>query len=471
MQPITISRDPLGLYPMYYAILDNEFVYGEDLSIITNHPNFKPVIDDTSLNELFTMGPAHSMGKTPFANVFEVIPGHRITYDGTTLSDRKYHRFAISEHTDSYSDTLDRTRQLLTSSLRSCKIKASGKRVASLLSGGLDSSYVTAMISDLTKDTFSFEFEDCDKYFTGSSFQPSLDRPFVEKMVDFLNTNHTLLTCSNEELVDELYSSLDAHELPAMGDIDTSLIFFLQKIAKDYDVVFTGECSDELFAGYPWYHRSELYDTHLFPWSNDLEARLVLLKDSFKNKLNAQEYCREELKRACKDIDLPYENTPKECMHQRVFYLTIRYFMTTLIDRTNCAAKYSGLTAMVPFADTALAEYLFNVPYEMKTRNGRVKNLLVECAKDILPDDVRLRKKSPFPKTYDPNYEKALVNKFEEMLNNHNNPILEYIDLDKSYDFLNQKKNLGTPWFGQLMCGPQLLAYYLQVNEWLKRYV
>lgn len=471
MQSISISRDPLGLYPMYYAILDGEFVYGADLSIITTHPNFKPVINDESLNELFAMGPAHSLGKTPFANVFEVIPGHTITYDDAGLHDRTDYSFRIKEHTDSYEDTVSHVRELLASSIYEAKEKSKGRRVASLLSGGLDSSYISAMIQDITKDTFSFEFEDCEKYFTGSSFQPSLDRPYVEKMVQHLGSSHRLLTCSNEELVKELYSSIEAHQIPAMGDIDTSLIFFLKKIARDYDVVFTGECADELFAGYPWYHRKEMQDTPLFPWSRDMGARLVLLKDTVIEKLHPEEYCREEAKRACADIGLEYDNTPQEYMHHRIFYLTIRYFMTTLIDRTNCAAKYSGLTALVPFADTALAEYLFNVPYDMKARNGQVKNLLVECAKDVLPDEVRLRKKSPFPKTYDPHYEKALLEQFDRMLQNHDNPILEYLDIQKTTEFLRQKKNLGTPWFGQLMCGPQLLAYYLQINEWLKMYV
>lgn len=471
MEPISISRDPLGLYPMYYAILDGEFVYSPDLSVILTHPNFKPIIDDSSLNELFSMGPAHSMGKTPFANVYEVKPGHTITYDNTGLHDRRNHRFEIKEHEDSYEDTLLKVKELLANALHRCRIKCSGLKVASLLSGGLDSSYVTASIQDLSKETYSLEFKDSQKFFTNNSFQPSLDAPYVDLMVDKLSCNHHVITCTNEDLVKELYPSLEAHGLPSMADIDASLLFFLKKLPRDCDIVFTGECSDELFAGYPWYHWSTLDSTVDFPWARDYNARLALLRDDVIRKLSPRDYCRAEYERACADVDIPAWNTPKELEHRKIMYLTMKYFMTTLIDRTNCCAKAAGVMAMVPFADSALAEYLFNVPYEMKAKEARVKNLLVECAKGILPEEIRLRKKSPFPKTYDPGYERLLVLRFEEMMEDKDNPILAYIDIPKVEAFLKQPKNLGAPWYGQLMCGPQLLAYYLQINEWMKLYM
>lgn len=470
MTSISITRDPLGVHPLYYALAQGEFLYSKDISTILNHPNFHPKIDEESLNELFSMGPAHSMGRTCFSNIYEVRPGHTITFDGKEIHDMKVHQFGIKEHEDSYEDTILKVKELLTNSINRCKDMCRDKRVASLLSGGLDSSYITARIQDITKDTYSFEFEDASKHFTGSSYQPSLDAPYVQVMVEHLKSNHKVLTLSTEDLVEHLADSVDAHKLPAMADIDSSFIGFLKQV-NDCDYVFTGECSDELFAGYPWYHRCELADLEDFPWSYDYDKRLVLLRDDIIRRLSPREYCKAEYERACKDVDIPPFETPKELVHRKQMYLTMRYFMTTLMDRTNCAAEYTKLSALVPFADTALAEYLFNVPYEMKTRNGQVKNLLVEAAKGILPDEIRLRKKSPFPKTYDKDYERRITHAFRKMMADSSNPILDYIDPKKVRLFLEQPKNLGAPWFGQLMCGPQLLSYYLQINTWLKKYV
>lgn len=474
MNPITISRDPLGLKPLYYALLDQEFVYSEDLETILTHPSFSPVINEESLNELFTMGPAHSQGKTCFANVHEVPPGHTILYDETGIHDYPHHRFEIKEHTDSYEDTILHVKQLLESSIRSARNIAKNSseegRLASLLSGGLDSSYITSMIQDLQPHTFSFEFAENETHFVGNQFQPALDAPYVKKMVEYLSLTHQILSCNSSQLAETLLDSVEAHQLPAMGDIDSSFLFYLGALEGKYDYVFTGECADELFCGYPWYHVSSLESETLFPWSTDLSPRLALLREDFLQKLHPLEYCQEEIKKACAQINLPYEHTPKECEHHKRFYLTIRYFMTTLIDRTNCAAKYHKLTALVPFADTALAEYLFNVPYEMKARNGIRKNLLIECAKGHLPEEILYRRKSPFPKTYDPGYTARICNSFLKLLKS-DDPIMEYIDPKKAMDYLSQPMNLSQPWFGQLMCGPQLLAYYLQVNAWLKKYV
>ena len=125
------------------------------------------------------------------------------------------------------------------------------------------------------------------------------------------------------------------------------------------------------------------------------------------------------------------------------------------------------MDARVPFASVELAEYLFQIPYELKTKNGEVKHLLREISRGLLPETVRTRKKSPYPKTYDPGYEALLASQLHHIITQKDSPLLEYVDPSKIYAFFNRTSDYGSPWYGQLMAGPQLMAYYIQINYWL----
>ena len=181
-------------------------------------------------------------------------------------------------------------------------------------------------------------------------------------------------------------------------------------------------------------------------------------------------YVSAQYRMSCGEIGIDSSNTPSELLHRRTFYLTVRYFMQTLVDRTDRAASYNSMDARVPFADLALAEYLFNVPYEMKTKDGEVKHLLRAYAAGLIPEEIRTRKKSPFPKTYDPGYESLLISALQKIIADPNSPLLAIADPKKIQAFCYHPKDLGKPWFGQLMAGPQLMAYYIQINEWFKKY-
>ena len=130
---------------------------------------------------------------------------------------------------------------------------------------------------------------------------------------------------------------------------------------------------------------------------------------------------------------------------------------------------YSGLEARVPFADKTLVDYIFNTPWEMKAKDGIVKNLLRQSAKGILPEEILFRKKSPYPKTYHPEYEALLIKRLKTVLES-GSPLLELFDMSSLNAFLSEKKNLGKPWYGQLMAGPQMIAYLLQIHIFLTKY-
>ena len=155
---------------------------------------------------------------------------------------------------------------------------------------------------------------------------------------------------------------------------------------------------------------------------------------------------------------------------RKICYLNVRWFMMTLLNRMDRCSMFSGLEARVPYADYRILEYVFNVPWKYKCYNNQAKSLLVECGKNYLPKEVLYRKKSPYPKTYDPDYEKLLGNLALEEF--HANPKLsEIIDKEKLVNFIKSPKDYGKPWYGQLMAGPQMLAYIIQISYWLKEYI
>lgn len=466
-----LFRDPLGLRPLFYTIQKQILVFASEPKALLKYPGVEVTVNANGLNELLSMGPAHTPGQTVYRDIFEIKPGHMLVFGKGRLYTERYHQFVLKEHTDSYEDTIVHINELLDRSIATCA--STNAPSASLLSGGLDSSVISARLAQISPEpitTYSFDFIGSSKYFQANSFQPSLDAPFVQQMHESLGSEHTTLTCGNSELFEYLTPSVEAHDSPTMADVDSSLMYFCSRIAKDYPIIFTGECADELFCGYPWYHRSEMFQSDTFPWTRDISPRKLLLNDNLINILDMDSYIHSQYITSCNEIGIDGQNTPHESLHRRTFYLTVRYFMQTLVDRTDRAASYYSMDARVPFADLALAEYLFNVPYEMKTKDGEIKHLLRTYATGLIPEKIRTRKKSPFPKTYDPGYESLLISALQKIITDPNSPLLAIADPKKIQAFCYHPKDLGKPWFGQLMAGPQLMAYYIQINEWFKKY-
>lgn len=465
-----LYRDALGLRPLFYCQTKNSLVFASEIKGLFAHPDITPILDKEGLTELFGLGPARIPGSAIFKNIREVKPGQMVIYNQNTLTEKPFHTFQCNEHTDSYADTKDHIKELLEQSLTS--LKSCIAPSACLLSGGLDSSVVTARLaadSQTPLNTYSLEFANSGQHFKANAFQPALDAPYVHKMVSALGTNHSVCICDNENQFDYLKKSVLAHDLPAMADVDSSYLYFCEKVGEHHKIIYTGECADEIFCGYPWYHNTE-DDPKTFPWSKNISTRCALLNDNLIAALPLKDCIQNAYQTTCQEIGLDGQNTPSAYYHRKTFYLTIRYFMQTLINRGDRAAAYNRMDGRMPFAHQELTEYLFNVPYEMKTPNGEVKHLLREYAFGLLSDEIRLRKKSPYPKTYDPKYETMVNSALLQELSKPDCPLHAFVDKNKVSNFCAKVKDLGQPWYGQLMAGPQLAAYYLQICYWLKEY-
>ncbi len=472
---LLLYRDRSGIKPLFYTVKNDELLFASEIKAILACPSMKACVDRQGLNEIFSIGPARTSGCGVFKDIRELLPGHFAIYDRDGFHQCCYWKLESHPHEDSYETTVEKTTALVLDSIR--RQMVSDVPICTFLSGGIDSSLVSAVCAaELKKKgerlcTFSFDFVGNAENFQANSFQPSQDRPFVEQMTAFLGSDHHYLECTTEDQTDFLKQSVDAHDLPAMADVDSSLLYFCSQVRLTHKVALTGECADEIFGGYPWFHKEECFRADTFPWTMDLKPRQALLKDDFLEYLKMEEYVKARYEESVAETPRLDSDSPQEKRRREISWLNQRWFMQTLLNRMDRTSMFSGLEARVPFADHRILEYVWNVPWDMKARNGVAKALLRECGRDYLPNEIRHRRKSPYPKTYDTKYESLLTERIrEEILGDSSSPVLPFIDKKKTEQFLRSPSDYGKPWYGQLMAGPQMMAYLWQIHYWMKKY-
>lgn len=470
-QTLYLYRDRFGIKPLYYTQSCKTLVFASRIDTLFEYPKVKPCIDINGFNEIFTVGPAKTPGQGVFLGIREVLPGEVIIYSQNSFTKKLYYQLKSTPHYDTPEETLEKTKWLIEDSIRMQLI--SDVPICTFLSGGIDSSLVTSICCKHSKEkphTYSFDFEDNNIHFKANSFQPSEDRPYVDIMKDFLETDHTYLNCKYEILADLLEESVDSRGLPTMADVDSSLLYFCSEVAKNHRVALTGECADEIFGGYPWFHKEEMMQDQTFPWMKDISFRKSILNSEFAAALHMEAYISQKYNKTISEVQILPEESKKEATLRKISYLNIRWFMQTLLDRMDRTSMHSGLEARVPFADHRLIEYVYNVPWKIKVADNTPKSLLRKAAKDFLPESIMNRPKSPYPKTYHPEYEDILINRLNEIINDTSSPIRSYLNIPVLESFLKSPKEYGKPWYGQLMAGPQMIAYLIQINYWMRKY-
>ncbi|MDR2889542.1 MAG: asparagine synthase (glutamine-hydrolyzing) [Lachnospiraceae bacterium] len=470
---LILCRDRCGTKPLFFQQTEDILVFGSEPKALFAY-GIRPRLNRESFGELFGLGPARTLGKGVYQDMKEVIPGHYLIIHDGQINDVIYWQLRGAPHPDSFNDTVATISYLVSDCIKRQTI--ADTPVACFLSGGLDSSLVSAVcaremaLNGHMLDTYSFDFHGNSEHFKANAFQSSQDRPYAELMVAHLKTNHTYLTCDTTTQADYLEKAVDAADLPCMGDIEASLLYFCEQVTGQNKIALTGEGADEIFGGYPWFHQESTLNESGFPWSRDMEFRTALLSADFLAQIKPEEYALKAYEQTKAETPCFEGDDHVAAKRRELSYLTMRWFMVTLLNRMDRTSMYSGLQARVPFGDHRLIEYLYNVPWEMKCPDGINKGLLIEAGRTLLPKAVLNRKKSPYPKTYDPAYEHLLGDRLRTVLSAGNSPLLGIVDRKKVEQFLTSPADYGKPWYGQLMAGPQMLAYLLQVDYWMKKY-
>lgn len=265
-----------------------------------------------------------------------------------------------------------------------------------------------------------------------------------------------------------LLPATKARDLPAMADVDSSLLLFCKEVKKDFTVALSGECVDELFGGYPWYHNKEMLYSDCFPWARSLEIRRTVLKKGLLPK--GEEYVHEKYLQTVNATDKLKSDTKEDARMREMFMLNFNWFMQGLLDRKDRMSMYNGLEVRVPLCDYRLVEYAYNMPWNLKALDGREKGIIRTAMSGIMPDEIVWRKKSPYPKTHNPAYFKLVCDGAMAVLNDKKSTVSNLLCHSAVKSIIEHPDKISSPWYGQLMKAPQILAYIIQLDYWFKHY-
>lgn len=470
-----LARDRMGVKPLFYYETNSNIIFASEIKSLLAHPLVEPMLDRDGVAEIMGLSPGRTPGHGIFCGIKELRPGYSMSVSKDSREIKQYWCLESHPHPDNLETTIEKVRWLVTDAIKS-QLSAD-VTVSTFLSGGLDSSIISKIASmefekqNKVLNTWSVDYVDNSRYFKKSTLQPDSDAPWIVKMKQFLSSKHNDVILDSTDLYKSLESALYARDLPGMADLDSSLMLFCEKIKQKSTVALSGECADEIFGGYPWFYREDMLSSGTFPWSRNLELRHMIMSEQMKDKVNIKTYVNDRYLESIAETPIAYGESMEETRRKQIGYLNLMWFMQTLLDRKDRMSMANGLEVRVPFCDHRIVEYVWNIPWEMKYLYGREKGLLRSAFDGLLPDDVLWRKKSPYPKTHNPNYLQLVTAGVMDILKNKKAPVHEMIDAKLLINMINRNdKLLDEPWYGQLMTKAQMFAWIIQLNSWLKNY-
>jgi len=478
-QALLLVRDRMGIKPLYYRPMPDGVLFASEPKGILAHPAVSPVVDTDDLREALAL--VKTPGHGGYRDLREVRPGHLVRVDASGLHTRRYWSLVPGEHPDDLPTTIRTVRELLEDIVARQLISDVPQCV--LLSGGLDSSVLTALAARALGAqgagpvrSFAVDFAGQAENFTADVMYGTPDRPYVHDVAALVAADHTDIVLDTSDLMDPLRRGgvVCAYDQPSiMGDLLLSLYLLFAAVRGRSTVALSGESADEVFGGYVWFHHPALLDADMFPWHAGLamargdQADPVpsLLDPQLATTLDLPGYRDAAYRQALSEVEhLPGED-PVEYRMREMFHMHLTRFLQILLDRKDRLSMAHGLEVRVPFCDHRLVEYVFNVPWTMKTFDGHEKSLLRAATADLLPASVRERRKTPYPLVQDPRYQTALRESLRELLDEPDAPVLPLLDIAKARE-LTEPATTDRP-MDYMRYGIEVV---LSLNEWLRRY-
>ena len=467
-----LARDRMGVKPLFYTEVLGGLLFSSEIKTLLAYPGMPRCLNREGAAQILLLGPGRMPGSGVLKDIFEVKPGWCGYYEDRKLRLWQYWKLRDREHTENFEETAECVRYLVTDAIQ--RQMVSDVSIGTFLSGGLDSSLISAICAaelgknNETLNTFSVDYENNDKFFVPGKFQPNSDNSYIDIMQKTLASKHHRTVLSYHDLIEALGASTIARDLPGMADVDFSLLKFCREIRKDVKMALSGECADEIFGGYPWYRDPEIRDLNGFPWAQNTAQRAAILNPDIAKEITPDAFVNDLYQQTINDSDILPDTSPQERRMKEMVNLNQVWFMQTLLDRKDRMSMACGLEVRVPFCDYRIAEYLYGVPWEYKDYNNKEKGLLRYAMEGILPEEVLWRKKSPYPKTYDPQYLNAVSGMLRQLLEREDAPVYGLVNRRALEDIVHSE--FTWPWYGQLMKMPQTIAYFLQINFWLEHY-
>jgi asparagine synthase (glutamine-hydrolysing) len=475
-EELLLVRDRMGIKPLYYQETASGVLFGSEPKAILANPLAAPIVDADGLREIFVF--AKTPGISVFRGMREVRPGHVTHVRREGVTERRYWALEARPHTDDLETTVRTIRALLEDIIARQII--SDVPLCALLSGGLDSSVVTALAQRAllaegqgAVRSFAVDFVGQADHFTPDETRATPDSPFVAELARHVGSDHADIVLSAGDLADPRVraTALRARDLPVgFGELDASLYLLFRAIRARSTVALSGESADELFGGYLCFNDKAAVAAETFPWvamrmrSLDLGSVPTLLDPGLLEKLDIPGYIADRYREAIAEVPhLPGEAGEERRMRE-VCYLHLTRLLQWLLDRKDRLSMATGLEVRVPFCDHRLVEYVFNTPWSMKTFDGREKSLLRAAAADVLPRSVLERRKSFYPSTQDPAYTEAVRRQLAAMLADEAAPLLPLLDTARA------RSVAANPIAPTDQMTRVVAEQALMLNAWLDRY-
>ncbi|MES4992564.1 asparagine synthase (glutamine-hydrolyzing) [Phyllobacterium sp. 22229] len=471
-----LVRDQMGVKPLYYYETRDGVVFGSEPKALLANPLVSARVTAEGLSEILEF--VKNPGRTAYDGMKEVVPGQIIRVGAQGLVSRYYWKLEATEHEHTRDETILHVRGLLEDIME--RQLVTDVPLSCLLSGGLDSSTLAALASKRLLSqgqdnirTFSVDFVDHGAAFVNDGFRVAPDTPFVEILSRHIGSQHQQIlidsqTMATADIRAKIVSALD---LPPVlwGDLWPSLYRLFEEVRKHSTVAISGEAADEVFGGYRWFHDPEALRANTFPWLSAATQKVFggnhLLDKQLIETLNLPQFVQDSYAQALRDVPHRQGESVDERRIREISHLNLTRFVRALLDRKDRMSMAHGLELRVPFCDHRLVQYAFNIPWEMKSFDGREKSILRAAAADLLPLEIIERKKNPYPSTQDPSYERGLRSALSEIVSDHDAPIRPLLDLQQVNETLST--DIGESSNMQKRMGVELV---IGLNAWMKDY-
>ncbi|WP_432048481.1 asparagine synthase (glutamine-hydrolyzing) [Streptomyces asiaticus] len=468
-EELVLARDRFGVKPLYYHPLPAGVLFASEPKGLLANPLFRPEVSEHALPILFNARLALP-GETPLRDLYEVKPGHVVRVDRAGRHEYPYWRLVSWEHTDDLARTVGTVRRLLTEAVD--RQLVADVPLGTMLSGGLDSTVLTALAvrsgrrgGDGPMRSFTVGFAGDERDFRPTALRPDRDGPYALLAAKHLGTAHRDVTLDPRDVPSGVGPVLRARDLPTLGQFDGSNYLLAKAMREDVTVVLSGQAADEVFGGYPWFHREETVWGDTFPWLGNAPRLTDCLAPDVRRRIRPDETERDRYQTLRARVPRLPGETGLDARMREVLYFSLTGPLAYLLDAVDRIGMSVGLEMRVPFCDHRLVEYLWNVPWSMKVADGREKSLLRMAAEDLVPPEIRWRAKSGYPAMHDPAHDAEVRRAARAVADDDTSPLAGLLDADRVRAVAE-----GTDHTMTHVSGAHLLVPLVEVDRWLRAY-